>query len=300
MRGRGYVTAFNISDDGRTMAAAVCEQGQCEDCYSGPSEDASLHLRVSHNAGADWEDWGEIPQGAYISAVTAEDVAITARLPDPDGESDWDRIPRLWWHRSDEDIESPGGLDRGSLRDWRWRAGRFTWEYRGAVPVDDSGDLLPSPWDSDGLLEKGGGWYLDEVRRGGPSLWAFREENSQYFALIGAAGEVGAAFSWDDEPGRLFPSGFLTADLLVASWGCGAMALCLLPLCSSTWRVGAFIPWRVSRRPGSMAASVSGSPGPRLTSGRPGGATSTASALAGLVPAGARVAMRSPSMMGPS
>ena len=217
--GPGYVTAFNISDDGRTMAAAVCEQGQCQDCYSGPSEDASLHLRVSHNAGADWGDWGEIPQGAYISAVTAEDVAITAWLPDPVGESDWDRVSRLWWHRSDEDIESPGGLDRGSLRDWRWRAGRFTWEYRGAVPVDDSGDLLPSPWDSDGLLEKGGGWYLDEVRRGGPSLWAFREENSQYFALIGAAGEVGAAFSWDDEPGRLFPSGFLTADLLVGELG---------------------------------------------------------------------------------
>ena len=204
----GYVTSFMVSDDGSTMAAAVCEEGRCADCYAGPSEDASLHLRVSRNGDLDWEDWGEVPQGAYISAVTGGDVAVTAWPPDADAR-------RLWWVGSGEDVEPPAGLDASSLTGWRWAGGQFLWDYRGDVPVTDSGSRVPSPEASLRSSAKDTGWQLDEVRSDGVSLWTRGQPSTRRFALLGEGDIPVTAFSWENDSLELRLAGFLSDDLLV-------------------------------------------------------------------------------------
>ena len=198
-----YVTSFQVSDDGRTMAAAVCEQGYCEDCYTGPTEDASLRLRVSRNGGVDWEDWGELPQGAYIEGVTADDVAVTA----------WTPTERLWWFRSGEGIEPPAGFDPGGVQDWRWKTGSgFVWDYGDDVRVTDSGSMLRPPPSG----KSKGNWYLDEVRHDGWSLWIHYGKDAEHFALVVDRGDVEAAFTWDDGAARLGVVGFLSDGILIA------------------------------------------------------------------------------------
>ena len=209
-----YVTSFQVSDDGRTMAAAVCEQGYCEDCYSGPTEDASLRLRVWRRSTFDWEDWGEIPQGSYIEGVTAQDVAITAWLPDPDSHDSRDHVARLWWFRSGQEVEPPAGLDPDGAEGWHWRSGGFLWDYGGDAYVTDSGTaLLPPP--DDASAPESARWYLDEVRGDGTALWSLYGADEQRFALVGEGGEVVAAFTWDDASEKLHLAGFVSDDLVV-------------------------------------------------------------------------------------
>ena len=177
--GRGDVTSFQVSADGRTMAAAVCVQGQCEDCYSGPSEDALLHLWVSHSGGVTWEDWGEIPQGAYIAEVTAEDVAVTAWLAGDNA--------RRWWFRTGEDFELPP-------------------------------ELVP-PRQATGLFSDDLYWYVDETRPDEAPLWTFYDEGERRHVLVGPDGEVLTAFFWAESTQHLYLTGFLTHDLLVGQLG---------------------------------------------------------------------------------
>ncbi|MCY4615453.1 MAG: hypothetical protein OXC71_03555 [Chloroflexi bacterium] len=200
-----YVTSFQVSDDGRTMAAAVCEQGFCLDCYFDPTEDASLRLRVSRDGGVDWEDWGELPQGAYIEAVTADDVAVTA----------WEPTRRLWWFRSGEDVRPPAGFLASGVEDWYWRSGSgFVWDYGGNARVTDSASVLlpPSPAESP---KKSTGWYLQQVPRDGWSLWLRYEQDAEHFALMGDGGDVADTFSWSDELTALGIVGFLSDDILI-------------------------------------------------------------------------------------
>ena len=209
-----YVTSFRVSDDSRTMAAAVCEQGYCEDCYSGPTEDASLRLRVWRESTFDWEDWGELPQGSYIEGVTADDVAITAWLPDPDSHDSRDHVARLWWFRSGQEVEPPAGLDPDGVEGWHWRSGGFLWDYGGDAYVTDSGTaLLPPP--DDASAPESARWYLDEVRGDGTALWSLYGADEQRFALVGEGGEVVAAFTWDDASEKLHLAGFVSDDLVV-------------------------------------------------------------------------------------
>ena len=204
--GLGYVTSFALSEDGRTMAAAVCVEGQCEDCYSGPSEDARLHLWVSHSGGATWEDWGEVPQGSYIAEVTPEDVAVIAWLPDPDSDDEWDRIPRRWWFRAGEDFELPP-------------------------------ELVP-PRQATGLFSNDLYWYVDETRPDEAPLWTFYDEGERRHVLVGPDGEVLTAFFWAESTQHLYLNGFLTHDLLVGQlgsyWSAGPAMVVLVDLETSS------------------------------------------------------------------
>ena len=207
----GGVTHFRVSNDGLVMAAAVCEHGHCTDCYGEGSEDAVLRLRVSHNGGIDWDDWGDLPQGSYIEAVTADDVAIMS----------WDEVTQYWWFRSGERIAPPARFDPADASPMLWTSdGGFLWHYSGDAYVTNSGETLLPPGGDAQPQDEWNRWYITEVRGDGARLWALDTEERDYLALRDTDGEAIVAFSWDDASSPdMWVIAFLDDNLLLGQVG---------------------------------------------------------------------------------
>ena len=190
----GYITDFGLGPRAQTLAALECSRGLCGSGYEGPSEDALLALWVSRDAGATWEEWGEVPQYARIQTVTEDDVAL------------WQWLGReanqTWWFRSGKEMAPPEGHEVG------WFAGWFPDEEGGASPlwklrgdgasyVTATGRTLLVPASGDDEV-----WSPLFLADG--VLWSQVErEGADLFVVQDGAGAVRGAYTWTHPHRRL-------------------------------------------------------------------------------------------------
>ena len=164
----GYTYSFSVSRGGQTLAVLACERGVCESGHSSPSEDALLALWVSRDDGLVWERQGEAPQGAWISAVAEDDVALQVRTSDQDERPEF----RAWWFHAEHEVAASSGIHPAIVIGWYEDAGelRPIWR-RLAQPgyAVDSGRPLTSPLGSSGAKAEGKATCSRSPIKKGPS-----------------------------------------------------------------------------------------------------------------------------------
>ncbi len=199
----GYARLFGVGPRGESLAALVCERGNCDIAYGSPSDDALLALWFSGDGGKTWERWGEVPVYSYLlSAVTEDDVALRAFVIG-DGQEEGSRT-RAWWFRSGQELELPEGLDFAYVALWQQTGDRLTpiWsDHRNMFFVTASGERLPTPPGGDVTISDWP-WRLTTSLSDGSLLWSRVSWNRDVrdrdlFVLADEQGAILRAYSWD-------------------------------------------------------------------------------------------------------
>lgn len=135
------IAGFEVSRSGQQMAAMLCYGGPCARSLEGASPDAGLHVWMSRDVGATWEDLGPVLPGAVITRVTDEDVLVR------------EQNSRVRWLVSGEAYPPPAEPRSPTLGNAPWHRAGDRPDGAVAWVAEAEGDHLLAVADGDGDVE---------------------------------------------------------------------------------------------------------------------------------------------------